>query len=241
MRQRQREETDAHGGEHARATGDGDHGVAANATPHVSRGRYDDDDEEEEEEEEEGVRRHIMEGVRRHVISDVRRGGDIAGELARLSLDAGGAPRDDDAMLTGVSSFLAPSPIGVQSPAVDDAFEAYAASLSDRDPESPANRSPAEADTPSPLRAFGAASTSRGAGTSRTAASSYARDEYGDVEDDGEEVFGLREEDLSPFKMIAPSVLQAAAANHARSLSLSRGGFGELGSITGPIESRRYG
>jgi len=242
MRQRQREETDAHGGEHARATGDGDHGVAANATPHVSRGRYDDDDEEEEEEEEEeGVRRHIMEGVRRHVISDVRRGGDIAGELARLSLDAGGAPRDDDAMLTGVSSFLAPSPIGVQSPAVDDAFEAYAASLSDRDPESPADRSPAEADTPSPLRAFGAASTSRGAGTSRTAASSYARDEYGDVEDDGEEVFGLREEDLSPFKMIAPSVLQAAAANHARSLSLSRGGFGELGSITGPIESRRYG
>ena len=94
-----------------------------------------------------------MEGVRRHIISDVRRGGDLAGELARLSLDAGGAPRDDDAMLTGVSSFLAPSPIGVQSPAVDDAFEAYAASLSDRDPESPANRSPAEADTPSPLRA----------------------------------------------------------------------------------------
>ena len=230
MRQRQREETEAHGGEHERATGDGDHGVAANATPPVSRGRYDDEEEEEEEE-----------GVRRHIISDVRRGGDLAGELARLSLDAGGAPRDDDAMLTGVSSFLAPSPIGVQSPAVDDAFEAYAASLSDRDPESPASRSPAEADTPSPLRAFGAASTSRGAGTSRTAASSYARDEYGDVEDDGEEVFGLREEDLSPFKMIAPSVLQAAAANHARSLSLSRGGFGELGSITGPIESRRYG
>ena len=228
MRQRQREETEAHGGEHARATGDGDHGVAANATPPVSRGRYDDEEDDEE-------------GVRRHIISDVRRGGDLAGELARLSLDAGGAPRDDDAMLTGVSSFLAPSPIGVQSPAVDDAFEAYAASLSDRDPESPADISPAEADTPSPLRAFGAASTSRAAGTSRTAVSSYAGDEYGDVEDDGEEVFGLREEDLSPFKMIAPSVLQAAAANHARSLSLSRGGFGELGSITGPIESRRYG
>ena len=54
-------------------------------------------------------------------------------------------------------------------------------------------------------------------------------------------MFGLLEEDLSPFKMIAPSVLQAAAANHAKSLSLSRGGFGELGAITGPIESRRYG
>ena len=226
IRQRQREETEGGaGGEYARSTEE--HAEAVNVTTPVSHGRYDDDEEED--------------GVRRHIISDVCRGGDLAGELSRLSLDAGGAPKDDDAMLTGVSSYLAQSPIGVQSPAVDDAFEEYAASLSD--PDSPADKSPAEADTPSPLRAFGAASTTRGAGVSRGHfAGSYVPDEYApDIDDDGEEVFGLLEEDLSPFKMIAPSVLQAAAANHAKSLSLSRGGFGELGAITGPIESRRYG
>ena len=50
----------------------------------------------------------------------------------------------------------------------------------------------------------------------------------GDVEaysGEGEELFGVDDEDLSPFKMPSPSVLKQAAAAHARSMSLTKSGL----------------
>lgn len=162
------------------------------------------------------------------------------------------------------------SPPGHRLGAKGHAYAAFAAALAEhecdevhqpREPNQP-HEPPTPADTPSPLRTFNPSAAGaavdrygppRGACAPPTAAgdddASSAWDEY---EGNGDEIFSLgEEEDLSPFKMLSPSVLKRAAAAHARSLSLKRGGgLEDLAAEemeqqeeevdVGPCELRRY-
>ena len=242
------------------------------AADDVRRRLHRDDVADPEEEDEE-------EGFENHLAAAASRGEERYAAEEEEETEAEACSNRDDAALalareteSRLARLVIPardpesdSPPGHRLGAKGHAYAAFAAALAEyerdevyqpREPHEP----PTPADTPSPLRTFNPSAPAAdrygpplGASSPPAAAgdddASSAWDEY---EGNGDEIFSLgEEEDLSPFKMVSPSVLKRAAAAHARSLSLKRGcGLEDLAAEemeqqeeeveVGPCELRRY-